>query len=209
MMPFIDPDFLPCEAQPAKLLLMTSADDSDVTKISFELAKLLEQKGNSVLWIDGNLGEKSPNFGLENPNLEKVILGQLPLTDAIFQIENISVLAGHSKHCLAELPESKQYQFLTDLQDTYPNYDKVILSVDGKNPTLQQKWIQQTDNTYLLFKTKNLLLNRTLAWLKENQAKGLIGLGKNDQEVLLTYMRLKDILGVIPELILDIKKIAP
>ena len=210
-MPFIDPDFLFNETQPAERLLFTCADDSDVRKISFEVAKILEKKGNSVFWVDGNLGEKSSKNNSENPNLERVILGQLPLTEAIYKTENIFVLTGEAEHSLAELSESKQYQFLQDLKNIYPNFDKVILSVDGKNPELQKKWVEETADIYLLFSTKNLLLNRTLAWLKENKnkAKGLIGIGKNDQEVLLAYLRLKEILGEIPELILDIKKIAP
>ena len=210
-MPFIDPDFLFNETQPAERLLFTCADDSDVRKISFEVAKILEQKGNSVFWVDGNLGEKNSKNNSENPSLERVILGQLPLTEAIYKKENVFVLTGESEHSLAELSEHKQYQFLQDLKNIYPNFDKVILSVDGKNPELQKKWVEETADIYLLFSTKNLLLNRTLAWLKENKnkAKGLIGIGKNDQEVLLAYLRLKEILGEIPELILDIKKIAP
>ena len=210
-MPFIDADFLPEQTPPAERLLVTSADDSDVVKASFELAQILAQQGDSVLWVDGNLGEKAFGNEPDNPSLEKVIMGQLPLTEVIYKKENVFVLAGLAKQCLAGLSVSRQYQFLQDLKNIYPNFDKVILSVDGKNPALQQKWIQQTDNVYLLFNTKNLLLNRTLAWLKENlqKTKGLIGIGKNEQEVLLTYIRLKNILGDIPELILDIKKIAP
>ena len=210
-MPFIDTNFLLNDTQPMERLLITCADDSDVMKTSFELAKILAQQGNSVLWVDGNLGERPFENFPENPNLEKVIMGKLPLTEAIFQAENVYILSGKSEHFLAELPPASQYQFLQDLEDTYPNFDKVILSVDGKNPVLQKKWIEETENIYLLFSTKNLLLNRTLVWLKENmlKTKGLIGIGKNDQEILLTYMRLKNLLGEIPELILDIKKIAP
>ena len=71
--------------------------------------------------------------------------------------------------------------------------------------------MKETENIYLLFNTKNLFLNRTASWLKENEnrAKGLIGIGKNDQEILLAYQRLKEILEDVPELVLDIKKIAP
>ena len=210
-MPFIDPNFLPKESQPISRLLITSADDSNVIYTALELAKILEKKENTVLWVDGNLGEQSPSEDFKNQNLERVLSGQLPLTEAIQKIENVSVLAGITHPFLAELSDMQQYRFLQDLKKVYPNFDKVILSVDGKNPVLQKKWMNEAENTYLLFNTKNLLLNRTLAWLKENDhhVNGLIGIGKNDQEVLLAYMRLKEVLGDIPELILDIKKIAP
>ena len=210
-MSFIDPDFLLDEKTPIQRILMTSADDCDVARISFEFAKLLAQKGGSVLWIDGNLGEKLPEGMPAHPDLEKVLLGQLPLTQILQEVQGISVLTGASEHFLAELNEIKQYQFLQDLGRIYPNFDRVVLSVDGKNPALQKKWMEQAESIYLLFNTKNLLLGRTLNWLQENpsKAKGLIGIGKNDQAVLLSYMRLKGILGEVPELILDIKKIAP
>ena len=210
-MPFLDSNFLMDEKSSFSRLLITSADDSDVVTISFELAKLLNKNGNAVLWIDGNLGERNALNTFDNSDLREILSGQLPPTQAIQQIENIFVLTGKSESFLAEQSDIKQCQFLQGLRNLYPNYDKVILSVDGKNPALQQKWMNEAENIYLLFNTKNLLLNRTLAWLKENplKAKGLIGIGKNDQEVLLSYMRLKEILGDIPELILDIKKIAP
>ena len=210
-MPFIDPNFLFHESQPVQRLLITCADDSDVIKTSFELAKVFQKNGEKILWVDGNLGEHLPASFSDNINLEKVILGQLPLTQAIQQIENISVLTGISKHFLAEVSERQQFQFLQDLRDIYPNFDKIILAVDGKNPTLQKKWMDEAERIYLLFNTKNLFLGRTSAWLQENQKKavGLIGIGKNDQEVLLAYMRLKEIVSEVPELILDIKKIAP
>ena len=81
----------------------------------------------------------------------------------------------------------------------------------GKIPSCKKKWMQHAENIYLLFNAKNLLLGRTLNWLQENaeKAKGLIGIGKNEQDILLGYMRLKEILGNVAELILDIKKIAP
>ncbi len=210
-MPFLDSNFLMDEKSSFSRLLITSADDSDVVTISFELAKLLNKNGNAVLWIDGNLGERNALTTFDNSDLREILSGQLPPTQAIQQIENIFVLTGKSESFLAEQSDIKQCQFLQGLRNLYPNYDKVILSVDGKNPALQQKWMNEAENIYLLFNTKNLLLSRTLAWLKENplKAKGLIGIGKNDQEVLLSYMRLKEILGDIPELILDIKKIAP
>ena len=210
-MPFIDPNFLSEETQPVSRLLITSADDSDVINTSLELAKILAQQGNSVLWVDGNLGEYSLNNNFKNPELERVLLGQVPLTEAIQKIGNISVLTGTAHPFLAELSDMNQYRFLQDLRKVYPNFDKVVLSVDGKNPVLQKKWMNEAESTYLLFNTKNLLLNRTLAWLKENNQRtnGLLGIGKNEQEVLLAYMRLKEVLGKVPELILDIKKIAP
>ena len=127
------------------------------------------------------------------------------------QVEGISVLTGHAKHFLAECTEIVQQQFILGLKILYPNFDKVILAVKGNNPVLQRKWIKAAENVYLLFHAKNLLLGRTLDFLKENgtHTNGLIGVGKNDQDVLLAYARLKEILGNIPELILDIKKIAP
>ena len=208
-MPFIDPDYLLDETPKTQKILITCADDSNVTKVSFELAKMFHQMGNSVLWINGNLGENTlPNIP-NSTELEAVFCGKLPLTHAIQNIEGLSVLTGISKHFLAELSETNQYQFLQDFKKLYPNFDKVVFTVDGKNPILQKKWIEETENTYLLFSTKNLFLNRTANWLNENKADGLIGIGKNDQEILLAYMRLKEILGEVPELILDIKKIAP
>ena len=210
-MPFIDSDFLLSEKETIQTLLITSADDSDVIHSSFELAKIFHQKGNTVLWVDGNLGESSPENFTNSQNLERVILGQLPITEAIQEVEGISVLTGHAKIFLAERTEIEQQQFILNLKILYPNFDKVILTVKGNNPILQKEWIDAAENVYLLFRTKNLLLGRTLNWLKENgkHTKGLIGIGKNDQEILLTYMRLKEILGNVPELILDIKKIAP
>ena len=210
-MPFIDPNFLSEETQPVSHLLITSADDSNVIDTSLELAKILAQQGNSVLWVDGNLGKKSPSDDFKNPDLNRVLTGQLPLTEAIQKVGNISILAGITHPFLAELSDINQYRFLQDLRKVYLNFDKVVLSVDGKNPVLQKKWMNEAESTYLLFNTKNLLLNRTLAWLEENnhRTNGIIGIGKNEQEVLLAYMRLKKILGEIPDLILDIKKIAP
>ena len=112
---------------------------------------------------------------------------------------------------LAELDEIAQYQFLQDLTRLYPNYDKVILTVDGKNSVLQKKWMQHAENIYLLFHAKNLFFGRTASWLQEypGKANGLIGVGRNEQEVLLAYIRLKELLGDVPELIFDIQKIAP
>ena len=210
-MPFIDPDFLLTEKKIVSRLLITCADDSDVLKQSFELAKFWSAKGNSVLWVDGNLGEHQLDAEKENPDLEKVLKGQIPLTHIIRQVQGISVVTGRANLCLAEVNEIKQYQFLQDLGDIYSNYDKVILTVDGKNPALQKKWMKGAENIYLLFHAKNLLLGRTLNWLQENkeETNGLIGIGKNNQAILLAYMRLKEILGEVPELILDIKKIAP
>ena len=210
-MPFIDSDFLLDEKKEISRVLITCADDSNVIKNSFELAKVWHAKGCHVLWIDGNLGESLPDGMVAHPDLEKVLLGQLPLTQVLQEVEGISVLTGLSEHFFAELSEIKQYQFLQDLNKIYPNFDKVILSVDGKNPILQKKWMGQAESIYLLFHAKNLLLGRTLTWLQENplKASGLIGIGKNEQAVLLAYMRLKEILGNVPELILDIKKIAP
>lgn len=210
-MPFIDPDFLLDEKKVISKVLITCADDSDVLKYSFELAKFWCTKGNSVLWVDGNLGEPHKENIQPNPDLEKVLRGVLPLTHILQEAEGVSVLSGYADICLAELDEIKQYQFLQDLNEIYSNFDKVILCVDGKNLNLQKKWMEVADNVYLLFNAKNLLLGRTLNWLGENpsKAKGLIGIGKNDQAVLLAHMRLKEILGDIPELILDIKKIAP
>ena len=208
-MPFITPDLLFHETSSFRHLLITSADDCDVIKTSFELAKLLYKGGESVLWIDGNLGENQPFQMAEDPNLEAVLSEQLPVTQIIQQIEGVSVISGIAKHFLGEQTNIKQQQFLQDLRLLYPNYDKVVLAVNGKNPELQKKWMAETENIYLMFNAKNILLNRTLAWLKENTAKGLIGIGRNDQDVLLSYMRLKEVLGEVPELILDIKKIAP
>lgn len=208
-MPFIDPTFLFNEKPQIQRILITSADDSDVIKTSFKLAKTLSEKEGPVLWIDGNLGEHSLKETEPTDILEKALTGQIPLTEALKEIEGITVLEGSSKHFFAELSETSQYQILQDLKNIYLNFNKVILAVDGKNLPLQRKWMKQAENIYLLFNAKNLLLNRTLSWLKENTAKGLIGIGKNDQEVLLTYLRLKEILIELPELILDIKKIAP
>lgn len=210
-MPFIDPAFLLNDEIPLSRLLITSADDSDVIKTSFELAKVFSKTENPILWVDGNLGERLPTHFPLNPDLEKVISGQLPLTYAIKKHENIFILTGKAEHFLAELPETKQYQFLQDLKNIYPHFQKVIITVDGKNPTLQKKWMKEVESAYLLFNCKNLFAGRTATWLETNKnlVKGLIGIGKNDQEVLLTYLRLKEILGSIPELILDIKKIAP
>ena len=210
-MPFIDPAFLLNEDKVFSRLLITSADDSDVVKTSFELAKVFYETDDSILWIDGNLGERLPTGFPENPDLEKVISGQLPLTYAIKKHKNISVITGNTQHFLAELPETGQYQFLQDLRSIYPYFRKIIIAVDGKNPTLQKKWMKEVESAYLLFTCKNLFLGRTATWLDENKhlVKGLIGIGKNDQEVLLTYQRLKEILEEIPELVLDIKKIAP
>ena len=175
------------------------------------MAKVFYETENSILWIDGNLGERLPVGFPENPDLEKVILGKLPLTYGIQKYKNISILTGNTKRFLAELPETNQYQFLQDLRSIYPYFRKIIIAVDGKNPTLQKKWMKEVESAYLLFNCKNLFLGRTAAWLSENKhlVKGLIGIGKNDQEVLLAYQRLKEVLGEIPELILDIKKIAP
>lgn len=210
-MPFIDADFLLDERESVRQILITSADDSDVVKTSFELAKILNEKGADTLWVDGNLGEQQPVGCPENPPLEKVIQGQSPLTHAIQQIDGISILTGKSEHFFAEISEIQQYQFLKDLHRIYSLFDKIILSVDGKNPALQKKWMNEAEEIYLLFNSKNLLLNRTLNWLHENahKTKGLIGIGSNHQSVLLAYMRLREILGELPELILDIKKIAP
>lgn len=210
-MPFIDPALLLNEDKNISRLLITSADDSDVVKTSFELAKAFYEKENSILWIDGNLGERLPADFPENPDLEKVISFQLPLTYGIKIYQNISVITGNTKHFLSELPEQKQFQFLQDLRNVYPYFKKNIIAVDGKNPTLQKKWMKEVESAYLLFNCKNLFLGRTATWLNENRhlVKGLIGIGKNDQEVLLAYQRLKEILDEIPELILDIKKIAP
>ena len=99
-MPFIDSDFLLSEKKNIQTLLITSAEDTNVTQSSFELAKIFHQKGKSVLWVDGNLGESSPENFPENPNLERVILGQLPITEAIQNVEGISVLTGCTKHFL-------------------------------------------------------------------------------------------------------------
>ena len=96
-MPFIDPALLLDETVPIQRILITSADDCDVIKISFELAKLLNKKGNSVLWVDGNLGEHSLDEGAFNPDLEKVLKGHLPLTQVIQETEGISVLCGLSE----------------------------------------------------------------------------------------------------------------
>ena len=210
-MPFIDPAFLLNEHNSLSRLLITSADDSDVIKTSFELAKVFYETEKSILWIDGNLGERLPVGFSGNPDLEKVLSHQLPLTYGIQKHKEISVLTGNSEHFLAELSETTQYQFLQDLRNIYPYFRKIIIAVDGKNPTLQKKWMKEVESAYLLFSCKNLFLGRTAAWLDENKhlVKGLIGIGKNDQEVLLAYQRLKEILGEIPELILDIKKIAP
>ena len=210
-MPFIDADFLLDETTPAHQLLITSADDSDVLSVSFELAKILQKTEQSILWIDGNLGERLPFDFPESPEIEQVILGEIPVTHALQSKDNITVLTGKAKHCLAECSEILQFQFLQDLRTIYPHFDKVIICIDGKNPTLQKKWLNETKDVYLLFNAKNLLLNRTITWLNENKnlAKGLIGIGKNDQEVLLSYMRIKEIIGEVSELILDIKKIAP
>ncbi len=208
-MPFIDPEYLLNEKISTQRILITGADDSDVVSISFQVAKSLKQMKTSVLWIDGNLGERGKSESSDTT--QKVLKGQLPATEILQEKEEISVLEEKADYFLGELPVQKQYQFLQDLKELYPNYDKVVIAVDGKNPELQKKWMEQAENIYLVFNAKNLLMNRTLAWLKENKnkTKGLIGLGKNNQEVLLAYMRLKNILGNIPELILDIKKIAP
>ena len=209
-MPFIDPDFLSSEKNQVQRILITSADDSDVVKTSFELGKLLARDRNPVLWVDGNLGEHSMEEEA-NTALDNVLEGQLPITELLKEKEGVVVLEGFSKYFFAELSETKQYQLLQDLRNVYSNFNKVILTVDGKNPVLQQKWMNEAESIYLLFNCKNLFLNRTLSWLKENtqKTKGLIGIGKNDQEVLLTYMRLKNILNEIPKLVLDIKEIAP
>ena len=90
-MPFIDPAFLLNEVQPVQRLLITSADDSDVIKTSFELAKAYQKKGEHILWVDGNLGEHTFEKIPQNPDLRKVILGQLPLTEILQQIEDITV----------------------------------------------------------------------------------------------------------------------
>ena len=210
-MPFIDPSLLLEENNPIQRLLITCADDSNVIDISFELAKIFRDQNQSVLWIDGNLGESTPDFFQTSSDLKRVLSGELPLTQALQTQDKISILAGKSDVFLAELPKHQQYQFLNDLQKLYLNFDKVIFSVNGKNSSLQKKWMKEAQEIYLVFNAKNLFLNRTLTWLKENRTKvkGLIGLGKNDQAVLLAYMRLKEILDEIPELILDIKKIAP
>ena len=164
-MPFIDPDFLWEEKTPIQILLITCADNSNVVKTAIELAKICHDKGNSVLWVDGNLGENNLKNIYENPTLEKVIQGLVPLTEAIQQINGISVLSGHSKHFLAEQPEVVQQQFISDLKKVYSNFDKIILSVNGKNPALKKKWLNGTENVYALFNAKNLLLNRTASWL--------------------------------------------
>ena len=95
-MPFIDSTFLLNEISPLSRLLITSADDSDVVKTSFELAKAFFKSENSIFWIDGYLGERLPPDFPENPDLEKVISGQLPLTYGILKHKNISVLTGNS-----------------------------------------------------------------------------------------------------------------
>ena len=182
-MPFIDKSFLLDETESVNRLLITSADDSNVVNTSFEIAKIFQQKGNSVLWIDGNLGEHLPEiFSVENPDLESVLLGKLPLTHALQKKEGISILTGNSNHFLGELPDIIQYQFLRDLSSIYMNFDKIVFAVDGTNQVLQKKWMKESEDIYLLFNSKNLFLNRTSLWLKENASlvKGLIGIGKND-----------------------------
>lgn len=210
-MPFINSDFLFDDEKTVSQVLITCADDSNVIQHSFKLAIFWADKGYNVLWVDGNLGEHPLKDIDSSPDLKKVLQGKLPLTHVLQKVQGISVLAGNTDIRLAELDEMKQYQFLQDLNKIYSNFDKVILAIDGKNPALQKKWMEVTENIYLLFNAKNLLLGRTLNWLEENptKAKGLIGIGKNEQAVLLSYMRLKEILGKVPELILDIKKIAP
>ena len=116
-MPFIDSDFLLDEREPISRLLITCADDSDIIKHSFELAKTWKNQGYSVLWVDGNLGEHLPKGMTSNPDLERVLLGQLPLTQVLQEVQGISVLTGLSDHFLAELNEVKQYQFLQDLSE--------------------------------------------------------------------------------------------
>ena len=69
-MPFIDPALLFNEIHPIRRLLITSADDSDVIKTSFELAKIYQEKGESILWVDGNLGENNLDLFPENAVLE-------------------------------------------------------------------------------------------------------------------------------------------
>lgn len=210
-MPFIEQAYLIDETEPIQRLLITCADDSNIEPISFELAKFFQKQGQSVLWIAGNLGEKTDTTLPENIDLNRVLSGQVPATQVLQEKEGVFVLTGKADCFLAELSEEMQYQFLQNLKNLYPNFDKVVFAVDGKNLSLQKKWMNEAQEVYFVFHSKNLFLNRTSAWLKENAhlVKGLIGLGKNDQEVLLAYQRLKEILEEVPELILDIKKIAP
>ena len=107
-MPFIDPEFLLDETETVHRLLITSADDSDVVSTALKVAKDLQKKGYNVLWIDGNVGEKTPEGFDDIPELERVILGQLPITHALRKKEKITVLTGKAPQCLAECSEILQ-----------------------------------------------------------------------------------------------------
>ena len=74
-----------------------------------------------------------------NLDLQKILSGQSPLTQVLKTMNNISVLTGHASQFLAEADEITQYRFLQDLTEIYPNFDMVILAIDGKNPILQKK----------------------------------------------------------------------
>ena len=205
-MPFIDNDFKITTSIQVRRILMTTADDSLVYKAAENLAYFLQNQGQSILLVDGDLGN-GPN---ENKPLTKVLDDKAAIAKDVKKMRHLAILGGKSEISLAQNSDVFKKQFLSDLQLYEENYDRTITAIESKNIDLQNLWLTWADKTFLFFQNESLSMEKTAEFLSThpNQICGLIGTNPNPHETRLAWMRLKEVIPDTPELVLDIKKIA-
>ncbi len=192
-----------------KKILFLSLENRPIHSLTVEYARFLQQQSLSPLWIDGNLGNSDSNK-IYDP-LDKMLQDKAAISKTIRRQKDLSILSGKANKTLLNCSKTFQHQFLCDLNTISIHFDKLIVSLMTSDNDFQDLWLSWAESRYLFFSSDNFSLEKTAQFLINCPYKiqGLISTDSNSHQSLLAWIRLKQIVGEVPPLITDIKKIAP